>query len=155
MRDRRKRTIAATCCSRVEVSLLALWEKVDQLRGARLRRMRGLSQHEGAVAAETTPHPSPLRSGTFSHKGRREQKLRAPRQRAVDHVDGVLHAIHRDERTEARALLLAEQHLIEHVEPVERNAGPAILALLHLIQKRLAAADLVDHVLDVFGARSG
>ena len=65
-----------------------------------------------------------------------------------------VHAIHRDERAEARALLLAEQHLVEHVEPVERDAGPAVLALLHLIEERLAAADLVDHVLDVFGARS-
>src|SRR3954471_8219398 len=41
------------------------------------------------------------------------------RQRAVDHVDGVLHAIDRDEGAEARAFLLAEQHLVEHVEPVE------------------------------------
>src|SRR5678815_2936780 len=61
-----------------------------------------------------------------------ERELRAARQRTVDHVDGVLHAIHRDERAEARALLLAEQHLVEHVEPVERHARTAVLALLDL-----------------------
>src|SRR5262249_1764352 len=55
---------------------------------------------------------------------------RTPRQRAVDHVDRVLHAVHRDEGAEARALLLAEQHLVQHVEPVERDAGTAVLALL-------------------------
>ena len=74
--------------------------------------------------------------------------LRAARQRAVDHVDGVLHAIDRDERAEARAFLLAEQHLVEHVEPVERHAGLAVLGLLLLVEERLAAADLVDHVLN-------
>jgi hypothetical protein len=33
------------------------------------------------------------------------------------------------ERAEARTFLLAEQDLIEHVEPVERDAGLAILGL--------------------------
>jgi hypothetical protein len=41
---------------------------------AAARRMRGLSPHEGSVAAERTPHPA-LRA-TFSHKGRREEKRR-------------------------------------------------------------------------------
>ena len=59
-----------------------------------------------------------------------ERCSRTPRQRAVDHADRVLHAIDRDERAEARAFLLAEQHLVEHVEPVERDAGTAVLALL-------------------------
>src|SRR5262245_58076264 len=56
-------------------------------------------------------------------------RLRAARQRAVDHVDRVLDAVDRDEGTEARSLLLAEQHLVEHVEPVERDARPAVLGL--------------------------
>ena len=38
------------------------------------------------------------------------------------------HAVDRDERAEARAFLLPEQHLVEHVEPVERDAGAAVLA---------------------------
>src|ERR1700749_4188257 len=78
-----------------------------------------------------------------------------PRQRAVDHGDGVGNAIDRDKGTEARALLLAEQHLVEHVEPVERDARPAILALLHMIQERLAPPDLVDHVLYLLCSRIG
>ena len=41
-----------------------------------------------------------------------------------------VHAVDRDERAEARALLLAEQHLVEHVEPVERDARAAVLRRL-------------------------
>src|SRR6185503_3276562 len=37
--------------------------------------------------------------------------LCTPRQRAVDHADGVVYPIDRDERAEARTFLLAEQHL--------------------------------------------
>ena len=74
-------------------------------------------------------------------------------ERAVDHVDGVLNAVGGDERAEARAFLLAEQHLIEHVEPVERHAGLAVLGLLLLIEEGFAAADLIDHILD--GLRVG
>src|SRR5262245_10106989 len=69
--------------------------------------------------------------------------LRRPRQRAVDHVDGVLQAVHRDERAEARAFLLAKQHLVEHIEPVERDAGLAVLGLLLLIEERRTTADIV------------
>ena len=35
--------------------------------------MRGLSPRGGLSSAERTPHPPPLRSGTFSHKGRRKK----------------------------------------------------------------------------------
>ena len=63
-------------------------------------------------------------------------------------------AVDRDERAEARAFLLPEQHLIEHVEPVERHAGLAVLGLLLLVEERLAPADLVDHVLDLLRRRS-
>src|SRR5665213_2981536 len=74
-------------------------------------------------------------------RGRREVRavLRAPGQGAVDHGDGVGDPVHRDERAEARAFFLAEQDLVEHVEPVERDAGAAVLALLHGIEERLAA----------------
>src|SRR6266850_3940550 len=48
MRARRSGTTAATCCSRVEVSLLPLWEKVAD----EVRRMRGL------YPRRQTPHPS-------------------------------------------------------------------------------------------------
>src|SRR5713101_5009590 len=85
--------------------------------------------------------------------GMTERLLCRPCQRAVDHRNRVLQSINRDERAEARAFFLTEQHLIEHVEPVERNARPAILAFLHRVQKRLAAADLVDDVLDLFRRR--
>src|SRR5436189_5831399 len=77
-----------------------------------------------------------------------------PRQRAVYHVDRVLHAIDRDEGAEARAFLLAQEHLIEDVEPVERDAGPAVFRWLFVIEERLTPADLVDDVLDVLGARA-
>src|SRR5258708_21955533 len=82
-------------------------------------------------------------------QGRRRTGLPRPRQRAVDHGDRIRQPIDRDERAEARAFFLAEQHLIEHVEPVERNAGPAILALLYRVEERLAAADLLEPVLDL------
>src|SRR5215813_1440921 len=77
------------------------------------------------------------------------------RQRAVDHVDRVLKPVHRHERAEARALLLAEQHLIEHVEPIERNTRLAIFALdlSGLVEERLAPADFVDHLLDLLRGR--
>src|SRR5580693_6173643 len=92
--------------------------------------------------------PSPASGGG-------KEKSRRAGQRAVDHVDGVLDAVGGGEGAEARAPLLAEQHLIEHVEPVERDAGLAVLAFLFLVQERLAAADLVDHVLDSFRRRVG
>src|SRR4051812_32814214 len=71
---------------------------------------------------------------------------RRPRQRAIDHVDGVFQPIHRDKRAEARPLFLAEQHLVEHVEPIERHAGPTVLGFLRMIEKRLAAADFINDV---------
>lgn len=43
--------------------------------------------------------------------------------RAVDHVEGVRDAVDRDEGAEARALILAELHLVEHVEPVDAAIG--------------------------------
>jgi hypothetical protein len=43
-------------------------------RAAAARRMSGLSQREGSVFVERTPHPA-LRA-TFSHKGRREERRR-------------------------------------------------------------------------------
>ena len=69
-------------------------------------------------------------------------------QRAVDHADRVADAVSGDEGAEARPAFLAEQHLIEHVEPVERDAGLAILGFFLLIEKRLTPADFVDHVLN-------
>src|SRR5712664_1198929 len=100
------------------------------------------SPDEGYVPAERTSHP-PSRAAKAPSPTRGEgRELRAPCQRAVDHRDRIRHAVDRDERAKARAFFLAEQDLVEHVEPVERNARPTILALLHLIQKRLAAADL-------------
>src|SRR5262245_33885729 len=78
-------------------------------------------------------------------------RSRRSRQRTVDHVDGILQAIDRDERAEPRSFLLAEQYLIKQIEPIQRDAGLAILRLLFLVQKRLTAPDLVDHGLDVLG----
>src|ERR1700739_4434656 len=89
------------------------------------------------------PRPSPGR-----------QRSARPRQRAVDHVHGIADAIDRDKGAEARPLLLAEQHLVEHVEPVERHAGPAVLAFLVLVEEWLTTADRVDHILDVSRRRS-
>src|SRR5260370_610838 len=74
--------------------------------------------------------------------------LPRPRQRAVDHGHRIGEAIDRDERAEARAFFLTEQHLIEHVEPVERHARPPILALLYRVKERLAPANPADHVPD-------
>src|SRR5262249_24132370 len=84
---------------------------------------------------------------------KREPASGRSRQRAVDHRNRVSDAIGSDEGTEARTFLLAEQHLIEHVEPVERHARFAVLGfdLADLVEKRLAAADLIDHLLDGFG----
>src|ERR1700727_3093285 len=86
--------------------------------------------------------------GSLLSQGRRRD-LSAPRQRAVDHRDRIGQTIHRHERAETRAFFLTEQHLIKHVEPVERHARPAILALLYRVEERLAAGGLADHVLDI------
>src|SRR5262245_32764840 len=77
------------------------------------------------------------------------------RKRPVDHVDRVLEAIHRHERAEARSFFLPEQDLVEHVEPVERDAGLAVLRLdlAGLVEEWLAPADLVDHLLDLLRTR--
>src|SRR5882672_4064816 len=56
MRARRSGTTAATCCSRVEVSLLPLWEKVAD----EVRRMRGLYRRR------QTPHPSRCRFASIA-----------------------------------------------------------------------------------------
>src|ERR1700731_2912276 len=106
------------------------------------RRGRGLSPRI------ETPHPA--RSGAqvrskarhLLPQGEKEESSTRPCQRAVDHRHRIWQPIHRDERAEARAFFLAEQHLVEHVEPVERDAGPAVLALLHRIQERLAPPGL-------------
>src|SRR3984893_17339404 len=76
-------------------------------------------------------------------RGRRQNSPRA-RERAVDHVDGVLDAVGGNERAEARAFLLAEQHLIEHVEPVERHAGLAVLGFFLVVEERLAPPDPLE-----------
>src|SRR5437660_12382147 len=82
-------------------------------------------------------------------------RLRRAGERAVDHGDGVLEAVDRRERAEARALLLAEQHLIEHVEPFERHARLAVpaLDLAGAIEERLAPADLIHHLLNLLRRR--
>src|SRR5687768_10210289 len=79
--------------------------------------------------------------------------LRRARQCAVDHVDRVLDAVYRRKRTEAGALLLAEQHLVEHVEPVERHPRSAVLGFLRLVEERRTPADFIDHVLDILRGR--
>src|SRR5262249_58626253 len=79
------------------------------------------------------------------------------RKQPADHPDRVLKPVHRHERAEAGTLLLTKQHLIEHVEPIERNAGLAVLALdlSGLVEERLAPAYFVDHLLDLLGGRIG
>src|SRR5262245_30199814 len=76
---------------------------------------------------------------------------RPTRKHSVDHADGVLNAVDRHERAEARALLLAQQHLVAHVDPVDLAAGLAVLGLdlAGLVEERLAPADVVDHLLDL------
>src|SRR5205807_1969867 len=78
-------------------------------------------------------------------------------QRAVDHLDRILQAVDRGERAEPRPFLLPQQHLVEHVEPFERDTGLAVLglALAALVEEWLAPADLVDYVLNFFGIRMG
>src|ERR1700675_4515220 len=105
--------------------------------------------------AQLNPGPRDLFPDFASlHPGYEAAMSGRPCQRAVDHRDRVRQAVDRDKGAEARAFFLAEQDQVEHVEPVERNARPAILALLHWVEERLATADLVDHVLDVFGRGS-
>src|SRR6516162_3233913 len=74
---------------------------------------------------------------------------RRTRQRAVDRRNHIGYSISRNERAESGPFLLAEQHLIEHVEPVERHARLAVLGfdLAAFVEKRLAPADLVNHLL--------
>src|SRR5215813_2019716 len=88
---------------------------------------------------------------------RRRRRLCRSCQRTVDHLDRVPKPVHRYERAEARTLLLAEQHLIEHVEPIERDTRLAVFALdlSSLVEERLAPTDFVDHLLDLLGGRIG
>src|SRR4029079_17165526 len=83
---------------------------------------------------------SPL-AGSRSVSGKDNRILCRSRKRAVDHVDRIRESVHRQERTESRTFLLAQKHLIEHVEPIERHAGLAVLglALAALVQERLAS----------------
>src|SRR5262249_57091365 len=76
-------------------------------------------------------------------------------QTTVDPLDRVPKPVHRYERAEARTLLLAEQHLIEHVEPIERDTRLAVLTLdlSSLVEERLAPTDFVDHLPDLLGWR--
>src|SRR5579872_3778711 len=67
--------------------------------------------------------------GPLLSQGRQRVSTR-PCQRAIDHRDRIGKPIDRDKGAETRALLLPEQHLIKHVEPVERHARTAVLALL-------------------------
>src|SRR5258708_8973747 len=64
--------------------------------------------------------------GSLLSQGRQRRKLTRPRQRAVDHRHRVLQSVDRDEGAEARAFFLAEQHLIDHVEPLYRHPTPPI-----------------------------
>src|SRR5262249_21302429 len=75
---------------------------------------------------------------------------RRTRERTVDHGDRVLEAIHRRERAEARALLLTEQYLIKHVEPLERYARLAVFGfyLAGAVEERLAPADFIHDLLN-------
>src|SRR5215510_2970711 len=79
---------------------------------------------------------------------RKRRRLCRSCQRTVDHLDRVPKPVHRCERAEARALLLAEQHLIEHVEPIECDTRLAVFALdlSGLVEERLAPTDFVDHL---------
>src|SRR6185369_17970338 len=63
-----------------------------------------------------------------------------------------MQSVDRNKRAKARPFLLPKQHLVEQVEPAERNARLAVLRLLFLIQERLAAPDFVYDVLNVFRA---
>ena len=151
--------------NRKNIELKSLNSEHRDRTAADVRRAVDRAHHVGEPVAEIWPVGSFPRRRDRAVKNSlnywvlafagRAGSLGAPRQRAVDHVDGVLQAIDRDEGAEARAFLLAEQHLVEHVEPVERDAGLAVLGLLLVIEERLAAADLVDHVLDVSGVDIG
>src|SRR5262245_59514437 len=92
---------------------------------------------------------APMRAKT---EGAIAGRLCRSRERAVDHVDRVLEPVERHKRAEARAFFLAEQHLVEHIEPIERDARFAILGLdlSSLVEEWLASADLVDYLLNLF-----
>src|SRR5580692_6760910 len=121
-----------------------------------LSRLRGRTAREAYLVGafvESEQATGPSLPSPASGGGK--EKLRRSRQRAVDHIHRVLDAVGGGEGAEARATLLAKQHLIEHVEPVERDAGLAVLAFFLRVEERLAAADLVDHILDGFRRRVG
>src|SRR5712691_1267415 len=82
---------------------------------------------------------------------------RRARERAVDQRHGVVEPVDRHERAEARAFLLAEQHLVKQIEPFERDAGLAVLGLdlAGAVEEGLASPDLVDDFLDPLRARVG
>src|SRR5262249_60545164 len=86
-------------------------------------------------------------------KGAIAERLCRSRQRPVDHLDRIGEAIHRHEGAEPRALLLPEQHLIKHVEPIERDAWLSIFAfdLYAFVMVWLACAICVNHMLDTLG----
>ena len=73
------------------------------------------------------------------HLKKESAYLCATRQRAVDHVDRILQAIDRGRTIQSADLFLAQQDLIEQIEPIERHARLAVLRLLFLVQEGLAA----------------
>src|SRR5262249_62397162 len=104
-----------------------------------------------AGRGEGPPPGSALRASPPSPAGREKNRVRGTQfrlrragERAVDQRDRVVEAVDRHERAETRPLLLAEQHLIEQIEPFERNARLTVprLDLAGAVEERLAPADL-------------
>ena len=79
-----------------------------------------------------------------------------PRQRPLDQRARLGDAVERRERAEARAALLADQHLVDHLEEGDRHARAAFRALPGVVLVALdLARDVERGVLDRFAVGAG
>ena len=116
------------------------------------RRARpGLAFSEPAASApdrRRRTDPAPSRAAV--------SRASSPRQRLVDQRARLGDAVERGERAEARSALLADQHLVDHLEEGDRHAGPAFRALLGMVLVALdLAGDVERGVLDRLAVGAG
>ena len=114
------------------------------------RRRRTCRQPPMPTASSSAPRaPSSMPAG-------RTGLSRAASQRLLDQRARLGDAVERGERAEARPALLADQHLVDHLEEGDRDAGPAFRALLGMVLVALdLARDVERGVLDRLAVGTG
>ena len=105
-------------------------------RQGRFQGSHGVDAEPSHPGAERKQCRIPRRGGISKPIGRAARAC----QRAINQSGRVVNSIDRHEGARTRSFLLAEEHLVEHVEPLERDPRLAVLGLdlAAPIQKRFA-----------------